>query len=87
MLDTQEGAKRSQGGWGSGGVQKGNHFQAAAFAGRSRLKAIEDYAIAIVGLLLLLPASFLIALAIKLESRGPVLIRQRYQGRDGRMFD
>lgn len=54
---------------------------------RVSLKAIGDFTLAVIGFLLFLPASLLIALAIKLDSRGPVFVRQRCQGRDGRIFE
>jgi Undecaprenyl-phosphate glucose phosphotransferase len=44
------------------------------------LKRIEDIAIALLGLLLLGPLMLLIALAIKLDSPGPVFFRQIRQG-------
>ncbi len=40
-----------------------------------------------IGLLALLPFGLMIALAIKLDSRGPVFFRQRRVGRDGRDFE
>ena len=48
---------------------------------RVSLKSIGDFTLAF------LPASLFIALAIKLDSRGPVFVRQRCQGRDGRIFE
>ena len=44
------------------------------------LKIVEDYLLAAVGLFLALPAMALIALAIKLGSKGPVFFRQRRHG-------
>ena len=43
-------------------------------------KRVEDFAIALIGLALAGPAMLLIALAIKLDSKGPVLFRQRRRG-------
>ncbi|HET6389423.1 undecaprenyl-phosphate glucose phosphotransferase [Hyphomicrobium sp.] len=50
------------------------------------LKAALDYILAGVGLLLLSPLLFLIAVAIKLDSRGPVFFRQRRYGQNNRIF-
>jgi len=50
------------------------------------LKALQDYALAAIGLFLALPIFLVIALAIKLDSRGPVLFRQRRHGRDHRII-
>jgi lipopolysaccharide/colanic/teichoic acid biosynthesis glycosyltransferase len=51
------------------------------------VKAALDVAAAAVGLLLLSPLLLLIALLVKLGSRGPVLYRDRREGRGGRAFD
>ena len=51
------------------------------------LKLILDYAIAIPGVLALLPVLGLIALAIKLDSPGPAIHRRRVMGLNGRQFD
>ncbi len=50
------------------------------------LKRIVDVAGALAALALLAPPMLLIALAIKLDSPGPVLFKQRRAGRDGRPF-
>ena len=52
----------------------------------SRLKWLIDIFGAGIGLLVLLPFLLLIALLIVLESRGPILFRQRRTGRDGAVF-
>ena len=49
-------------------------------------KRLMDVAFASIALLLSAPLFALVALAIKLESRGPVLFRQTRAGRDGRPF-
>jgi len=52
----------------------------------SRIKRMTDVVGAGLGLLILLPFLALIALAIVIESPGPVFFRQRRSGRDGRVF-
>jgi exopolysaccharide biosynthesis polyprenyl glycosylphosphotransferase len=51
------------------------------------LKLALDYAIAVPGLILLTPLLMLIALAVRLDSPGPVLYRRRVMGVGGRQFD
>jgi lipopolysaccharide/colanic/teichoic acid biosynthesis glycosyltransferase len=55
-----------------------------------RLRAIvkrgSDIVVAVVMLTCLAPVFLLVAIAIRLDSRGPVLFRQRRVGRDGREF-
>lgn len=50
-------------------------------------KALEDRALAALLLLLFTPLMLLVALAIKLDSRGPVLFRQRRYGFNNNPFD
>ena len=50
------------------------------------LKRVVDVTIAAVGLVVLLPLFVVVAAAIKLESRGPVLFRQRRYGRNSNVF-
>lgn len=50
------------------------------------LKRAMDVALSVLTLLVLAPAYGLIALAIVLDSRGPVLFRQQRTGRNGRIF-
>jgi lipopolysaccharide/colanic/teichoic acid biosynthesis glycosyltransferase len=49
-------------------------------------KRIFDVLVAGAGLVVLAPAFAIVAIAIKLESRGPVFFRQQRVGRDGRPF-
>ena len=49
-------------------------------------KRVMDVALASAGLVMLSPVLLLIALTIKLDSRGPVLYRQARHGQDGRIF-
>jgi len=51
------------------------------------LKNLMDYALCAIALLVLSPMLAIIALAIKLDSRGPVFYRRRVVGRGGRAFD
>jgi exopolysaccharide biosynthesis polyprenyl glycosylphosphotransferase len=53
----------------------------------SGLKFFLDYAVTLPGLILVLPVLLLIALAIKLDSPGPVIYRRRVMGLHGREFD
>jgi exopolysaccharide biosynthesis polyprenyl glycosylphosphotransferase len=50
------------------------------------VKRVTDVAVAGVGLVIGMPLMLLIALAIKIESRGPVFFRQRRVGLGGRQF-
>jgi len=50
-------------------------------------KLVTDRLAALVCLVLLLPVFLLVAVAIRLESRGPVFFRQRRVGRHGRQFE
>src|SRR5437016_5011000 len=52
----------------------------------SRTKRIFDFLGALVLFIVLLPLMALLALAIKLTSRGPILFRQRRPGRNGAEF-
>jgi exopolysaccharide biosynthesis polyprenyl glycosylphosphotransferase len=51
------------------------------------LKTLLDYAIAIPGLLLISPLLLVIAIAVKLDSPGPVFYRRRVLGKGGKPFD
>jgi putative colanic acid biosynthesis UDP-glucose lipid carrier transferase len=53
---------------------------------RSGTKRLIDLLGAGLGFLILLPFLSVIALAIRLETRGPILFRQRRTGRDGKTF-
>ena len=54
---------------------------------RKGLPRAADVAIAVLGLVLLSPLLLAAAIAIKLESRGPVFYRQRRVGKDGLIFE
>jgi exopolysaccharide biosynthesis polyprenyl glycosylphosphotransferase len=51
-----------------------------------KVKRIMDLLVAVAGLALTLPVSALAALAVRLDSRGPVLYRQRRSGMDGGVY-
>lgn len=57
--------------------------------GRSshHLKAFLDFALTIPTLIFIAPLLILVAVAVKLDSPGPVLYRRRVLGKDGRVFD
>ena len=50
------------------------------------IKRAVDLVLATIGLVLCLPAMALVSIAIKLDSRGPVLFRQERVGQHGRVF-
>lgn len=49
-------------------------------------KRVQDVTAAVIGLLLALPVMIVVAIAVKLTSRGPVLYSQRRVGQNGRVF-
>ncbi len=63
------------------------HTQLNAQQANHRLKALLDYTVVIPTLLLIWPLFLFLAIAIKLDSPGPVIHRRRVLGRDGRIFD
>lgn len=63
-----------------------SRLRVARQAGSRGLKRTLDTMAAGVGIVLLSPVLLGVALAIKAESRGPVIFRQRRVGRDGREF-
>jgi putative colanic acid biosysnthesis UDP-glucose lipid carrier transferase len=58
----------------------------SAAVGVSSAKRVLDVTLAFIALLLFLPLMASLALAIKLESGGPVIFRQRRTGHQGRVF-
>jgi exopolysaccharide biosynthesis polyprenyl glycosylphosphotransferase len=63
------------------------HMERPEFSGFRRvLKSTFDRTMALLGVILLLPVLVLIALAVKVTSRGPVLYRHERIGRGGRPF-
>jgi lipopolysaccharide/colanic/teichoic acid biosynthesis glycosyltransferase len=51
------------------------------------LKAILDYSLSILGLVVISPLLLVLALIVKLDSHGPALYRRRVMGRGGTQFD
>ncbi len=51
------------------------------------LKLLLDYALAIPGILITAPLFILIAIAVRIDSPGPVIYRRRVMGVNGRQFD
>jgi len=51
------------------------------------LKAIMDFMIALVGLIVLIPVFLIVAIAIKIDSKGPVFFHQKRIGKDGKEFN
>ena len=51
------------------------------------MSRVLDIALAAIGLALAAPLLLIAAIAIKLDSRGPVVYRQRRVGKDGRQFE
>ena len=54
---------------------------------KNGLKRVLDCAISALGLLVAAIPMGLIAIAVKLDSPGPVIFRQQRLGKDGRVFD
>lgn len=51
------------------------------------LKTILDYSITIPGLILISPVMLVLALLVKLDSKGPIIYRRRVMGVNGKRFD
>lgn len=51
------------------------------------LKCVGDFLLALLGLLIIWPFLLLIAILIKLESKGPAIFKQERLGRNGRIFE
>lgn len=64
------------------------HVNKVRLTGADRImKLLLDYSICIPALLFILPISLLVALAIKLDSAGPLIYRRRVMGLNGEQFD
>ena len=51
------------------------------------LKAVMDFFVALVALIVLIPVFIVVAIAIKLDSPGPVFFKQKRIGKDGKLFN
>ena len=51
------------------------------------VKRIIDIICSILGLIILIPFFLIIAIAIKIESKGPVIFKQKRIGKDGQVFE
>lgn len=51
------------------------------------VKRIIDVLISVLGLVLLSPVFFIVAMAIKMDSMGPVIFKQKRLGRNGKIFE
>jgi len=69
-----------------GGIPMIGVQEIAISRGRTLLKRVMDVVISLVGLVVLLPFLLLIALAIRLDSPGPVIFRQIRVGKGERLF-
>ena len=58
----------------------------ARVTGYERIKRITDILISIIGLLVAIPVLLITAIAIRLESTGPIIFRQTRTGLNGRLF-
>lgn len=65
-------------------VKVKSHFLISWRLGAKRLL---DFAISVTGLSLSLPVMLLIAMAIKMDSKGPILYKQTRVGKGGRLFE
>jgi len=59
----------------------------ARHAADGMFKTFIDYALTLVGVVLISPLLILLALIVKLDSPGPVIYRRRVMGRGGTQFD
>ena len=50
-------------------------------------KAIMDFFVALIGLIVLIPLFIIVAIAIKIDSKGPVFFVQKRIGKDGKLFN
>ena len=50
------------------------------------LKSVADFLIALIGLIILSPLFIIVAIAIKLDSKGPVFFKQKRIGKNGKLF-
>ena len=51
------------------------------------IKMLFDFLIALIGIIITAPIMLIIAIAIKLDSKGPVLFKQKRTGKNGKVFN
>lgn len=51
------------------------------------IKRIIDIICSILGLIILIPVFLIVSIAIKIESKGPVIFKQKRIGKDGKVFE
>ena len=51
------------------------------------IKRIIDIIFSVLGLIILIPVFLIISIAIKIESKGPVIFKQKRIGKDGKVFE
>ena len=51
------------------------------------LKRFFDILISVIGVIVLLPILLIVALAIKIDSKGPVIFKQKRIGKDGKVYN
>ncbi len=69
-----------------GQVWKRTKFQSIKMKCFAALKRIFDVSLALIGIIILLPLFIIIAIAIKIDSKGPVFFRQQRTGKFGKPF-
>lgn len=69
-----------------GQVYQRTKFQSIKMKIFAATKRIFDVGLALIGLIVLSPLFLIIAIAIKLDSQGPVFFRQQRTGKDGKLF-
>ena len=69
-----------------GQVWKRTKFQSIKMKCFAAIKRIFDVSLALIGIILLLPLFIIIAIAIKIDSKGPVFFRQQRTGKFGKPF-
>lgn len=69
-----------------GQVWKRTKFQSIKMKCFAAIKRVFDVSLALIGIIILLPLFIIIAIAIKIDSKGPVFFRQQRTGKFGKPF-
>ena len=69
-----------------GKVWKRTKFQSIKMKCFAAIKRIFDVSLALIGIIILLPLFIIIAIAIKIDSKGPVFFKQQRTGKFGKPF-